>query len=37
MSKKLIKNLEKARHKILREEYQDQHPHHTEGYWEESV
>jgi hypothetical protein len=35
MSKKLEKNLEKARRKILREEYEQQHPHHSEGLWEE--
>ncbi len=37
MSKKLKKNLEKARRKILREEYEQQHPHYTEGYWEEAM
>jgi hypothetical protein len=35
MSKKLEKNLEKARRKILREEYEQRHPHHSEGLWEE--
>ena len=37
MSKKLKKNLEKARRKILREEYEQQHPHYTEGIWEEAM
>ena len=37
MSKKLQKNLEKARRKILREEYEQQTPHYTEGYWEEAM
>jgi hypothetical protein len=37
MSKKLEKNLEKARRKILREEYEQQHPHYTEGIWEEAM
>ena len=37
MSKKLDKNLEKARRKILREEYEQQHPHYTEGIWEEAM
>jgi hypothetical protein len=31
------KKFEKSRRKILREEYEDQHPHHTEGHWEEGV
>jgi hypothetical protein len=31
------KKLEKARRKILREEYAEQHPHYTEGHWEEGV
>jgi hypothetical protein len=35
MSKKLEKNLEKTRRKILREEYEQHHPHHSEGLWEE--
>ena len=35
MSKKLEKNFEKSRRKILREEYEDQHPYHSEGLWEE--
>jgi hypothetical protein len=35
MSKKLDKNLEKSRRKMLREEYEQQHPHHSEGLWEE--
>jgi len=29
------KKQEKARRKILREQYEDQHPHHTEGHWED--
>ena len=37
MTGKFKKNQEKSRRKILREEYQDQHPHHTEGHWEEGV
>ncbi len=37
MSKKLEKNLEKARRKILREEYEQKIPHYTEGHWEEGV
>ena len=37
MNKKFEKNYEKSRRKILREEYEDQHPHHTEGHWEEGV
>ena len=37
MSKKLIKNLEKARRKILREEYEQNNPHYTEGIWEEAM
>ena len=31
------KNFEKARRKILREEYEQTNPHYTEGHWEESV
>jgi hypothetical protein len=37
MNKKLGKNLEKARRKALREEYEQQAPHYTEGYWEEAM
>ena len=37
MSKKLIKNLEKARRKILREEYEQNNPHYTEGIWEDAM
>jgi hypothetical protein len=37
MSKKLEKNFEKSRRKILREEYEQQHPHYTEGHWEEAM
>jgi len=36
-SKKFEKNYEKSRRKILREEYEQQHPHYTEGHWEEGV
>ena len=35
MSKKFEKNYEKSRRKMLREEHEQQHPHHTEGLWEE--
>lgn len=35
MSKKLDKNLEKTRRKILREEYHQHNPYHSEGLWEE--
>ena len=35
MSKKLEKNFEKSRRKMLREEYEEQHPHHTEGILDE--
>jgi hypothetical protein len=31
------KKFEKSRRKILREEYAEQHPHYTEGHWEESM
>jgi len=37
MSKKLEKNFEKARRKILREEYERDHPHYTEGIWEDAM
>jgi len=37
MSKKLDKNLEKARRKALRKEYEQQPPYYTEGHWEEGV
>ncbi len=37
MSKKLEKNFEKARRKILREEYEQNHPHYTEGIWEDAM
>ena len=37
MSKKLEKNFEKARRKILREEYEQTNPHYTEGIWEEAM
>jgi len=29
------KKFEKSRRKILREQYENQHPHHTEGHWED--
>jgi hypothetical protein len=29
------KKFKKSRRKILREQYKDQHPHHTEGHWED--
>jgi hypothetical protein len=29
------KNYEKSRRKMLREEYEQHHPHHSEGLWEE--
>jgi hypothetical protein len=29
------KKQEKSRRKILREQYEDQHPHYTEGHWED--
>jgi hypothetical protein len=35
MNKKFEKNYEKSRRKILREEYEQHHPHHSEGLWEE--
>ena len=35
MSKKLEKNFEKSRRKMLREEYEEQHPHHSEGIMDE--
>ena len=31
------KKQEKSRRKILREQYEDQHPHHTEGHWEDAM
>ena len=31
------KKQEKSRRKILREQYEDQHPHYTEGIWEEAM
>lgn len=37
MTGKHNKNYEKSRRKVLREEYEDQHPHHTEGHWEDGV
>ena len=37
MSKKLEKNFEKSRRKMLREEYKQQQPHYTEGIWEEAM
>ena len=37
MSKKLEKNFEKSRRKMLREEYEQQQPHYTEGIWEEAM
>ena len=37
MTGKLKKNFEKARRKILREEYEQNNPHYTEGHWEESM
>jgi len=35
MTGKHKKNYEKSRRKMLREEYEEQHPHHTEGIWED--
>jgi hypothetical protein len=35
MSKKLEKNFEKSRRKMLREEYELNHPYYTEGHWED--
>jgi hypothetical protein len=29
------KKFEKSRRKTLREQYENQHPHHTEGHWED--
>ena len=37
MNKKFEKNYEKSRRKILREEYEQQQPHYTEGIWEEAM
>ena len=37
MSKKLDKNLEKSRRKTLIEDYEQQHPHHTEGILDEAM
>jgi len=37
MTGKLNKNFEKARRKMLREEYEQNNPHYTEGHWEEGV
>lgn len=37
MSKKLGKNLEKARRKKLVEKYEQTYPHYTEGIWEEAM
>jgi hypothetical protein len=34
-NKKFLKNQEKSRRKMLREEYEQHHPHHSEGLWEE--
>lgn len=34
---KLNKNFEKARRKMLREEYKQTNPHYTEGHWEEAM
>ena len=31
------KSQEKSRRKALHEEYEQQHPHYTEGYWEEAM
>ena len=31
------KKQEKSRRKILREEYEAQHPHYTEGIWEDAM
>jgi hypothetical protein len=31
------KNFEKSRRKMLREEYEQAHPHYTEGIWEEAM
>jgi hypothetical protein len=37
MTGKHNKNYEKSRRKILREEYEQQQPHYTEGIWEEAM
>jgi hypothetical protein len=37
MTGKHNKNHEKSRRKILREEYEQQQPHYTEGIWEEAM
>jgi hypothetical protein len=37
MSRKLEKNFEKSRRKMLREEYELHHPHYTEGHWEDAM
>ena len=37
MNKKFEKNQEKSRRKQLREEYEQKHPHYTEGIWEEAM
>jgi hypothetical protein len=37
MTGKHSKNHEKSRRKILREEYEQQQPHYTEGIWEEAM
>ena len=37
MSKKFEKNQEKSRRKRLIEDYEQTHPHYTEGIWEEAM
>jgi hypothetical protein len=37
MTGKHNKNYEKSRRKMLREEYEQQQPHYTEGIWEEAM
>jgi hypothetical protein len=37
MTEKFKKNQEKSRRKQLREEYEQTHPHYTEGIWEEAM
>ena len=37
MTGKFKKNQEKSRRKMLREEYEQNNPHYTEGIWEEAM
>ena len=37
MNKKFQKNQEKSRRKQLIEDYNQSHPHYTEGHWEEAM